>query len=108
MNVGVGGRDMEDKEGNILVENGRNYMRNWREEIQNCLGLDGVLKRWFSGQIGTSCFLCPLREWMKGFHAMLRQRLSFLLMLFGCSLISVAFLITWSMYLGFTERMVDF
>jgi hypothetical protein len=43
---------------------------------------------------------------MRGFHDQLRRRPSSLFMLFGCSSISMASLIIWSMYLDLVDRMV--
>jgi hypothetical protein len=110
----LGGRGEEDREGNIQGENGWNSMIDWRKEIRNWLGLGGVLKRtvwWPSGQVWDwQCcvghFVHPWREWVRGFHDWLRRRLSSLFMLFGCSSISMASLIIWSMYLDLVDRMV--
>jgi hypothetical protein len=45
--------------------------------------------RWNNYSLGGG-FLRTLREWISGFHDQLRQRPSSLLMLFGCSSISMA------------------
>jgi hypothetical protein len=51
------GRGEEDRERNIQGKNGRNNIRDQREEISNWLGPGGVLRRtvwWPSGQVGLS------------------------------------------------------
>jgi hypothetical protein len=50
-----------------------------------------------------------MKDWMRGFHDQLgRWRPSSLLVLLGCSSISVAFLIIQYMYIDLVERMVVF
>lgn len=46
------------------------------------------------------------REWIRGFHNLLREKISFQFVLLGCTLISSASFISWPMCLDFLTRIL--